>query len=198
MPAQAARPSCPSCGVAVTPGYQRCPRCHRPLPTSVRFGRVDGAPSGGATTIEPIEEPAVRWPWYLAGGAILIGAVVVIVIGSSGTRPAPALPDDPVVDEPTDESTDDVGGYDEPAPPTARPVDPGPAADRLARQMAAVRLYATVEAVGDTIDIRSSFCADDRIAGLVADVAPDLREAGVVNVRCRALHGAEAWIRPLP
>jgi hypothetical protein len=64
--------------------------------------------------------------------------------------------------------------------------------------MAEVRLYATVEPIGDAVEIRSSFCEDPRIAELVADVAPDLREAGVVNVRCRALHGAEAWIRPLP
>lgn len=190
-----ARPSCPSCGIAVTPGYQRCPKCHRPLPTSVRFTRPLDA--GGATTIEP-DEVVTRWPWYLAGLIVLAGAVAVIVVGSHPSKPAPALPDDPVVDEEPDDTPGAGVDEDEAVPtPPPRP-DPAPAADRLARLMAAVRLYATTEAIGDTVEIRSTFCAEPRVPGIIADVAADLRAAGIVAVRCRALHGAEAWTRPLP
>jgi hypothetical protein len=183
--------------VAVTPGYQRCPKCHAALPSSVRMPRLaDGG--GGATTAAPVDEPASRWPWYLAGFAVLAGAVAVVVIGASGGKPAPELPDDPVVDDEVVEAAAGTGDEEAPAPAPPRPPDPAPAADRLARQMAGVRLYATVEPIGDTIEIRSASCDDARIAGLIAEVAPDLREAGVVTVTCRALHGAEAWTRPLP
>lgn len=195
MPAPLARPSCPSCGIAVTPGYQRCPRCHHELPTSVRFSRI--ADGGGATSAAPIDEPQRRWPWYVVGFAILAGAVAVVAIGSSrGSHAAPIL-DAPAVAAPPVEPQ--PGGADDeqlqPAP--ARP-DPGPIGDRLARNLARVRLYATVEVIADTLEIRSSFCADPGVPGLVAEVAPDLEAAGVVAVRCRALHGAEQWSRPLP
>ena len=156
------------------------------------------AGGGGATTVAPVDEPARRWPWYVAGIVVLAGAVAVIVIGSSDRKPAPELPDDPIVDEEQVEPTVAGSDVEAPAPPPTRRPDPAPAADRLARQMAGVRLYATVEPIGDTIEIRSGFCDDARIAGLIADVAPDLRAAGIVNVTCRALHGAEAWTRPLP
>jgi hypothetical protein len=153
---------------------------------------------GGATVAASADEPVRRWPWYLAGLVVLAGAVAVVVIGSSETKPKPALPDDPVVDE--EVAPPPAGGAedDEPSVAPSRAPDPAPAADRLARLMAGVRLYATVEPIGDTVEIRSAYCDDTRIVGLVADVAPELREAGVVNVACRALHGAQAWIRPLP
>ena len=196
MQASTARPSCPSCGIAVTPGYQRCPRCHHELPTSVRFSRI--ADGGGATSTAALDESQRRWPWYLAGLVILAGAVAVVVIGSSGGRHPAPLPDDPVVEDQPDEPQ--AGSADDDqvqAPPPSRP-DPGPIGDRLARNLARVRLYATVEVIADTVEIWSSFCADPGIPGLVAEVAPDLRDAGVITVRCRALHGAEQWSRPLP
>ncbi len=144
-----------------------------------------------------LDEPQRRWPWYLAGLAILAGAAAVVVIGSSRASHAAPLPDDPVVEDQPDVpqagSDDDVPVQ----PPPARP-DPGPIGDRLARNLARVRLYATVEVIADTIEIRSSFCADPGVPGLIAEVAPDLEDAGVITVRCRALHGAEQWSRPLP
>lgn len=199
MPASSQRPTCPSCGIAVTPGYRRCPKCHAALPSSVQMSRLDTAGGGGgATTTAPLDEPGARWPWYLAGLVVLGGAVAVIVHGSRDERPAAPLPDDPIIDE-AEAAPDEPPADDEVAPaPRVGTPDPGPAADRLARLMAGVRLYATVEADGELLEIRSSFCDDDRISALLADVAPDLRAAGVADVRCRALGGPEAWTRPLP
>lgn len=197
MPAPSARPSCPSCGVAVTPGYQRCPRCHRPLPSAVRFSRIASEVGGGATSLEPEVETVARWPWYGAGIAVLAGAVAVIVIGASGGHARAPLPDDPVVDDEVAEPEDDTVA-DEPTLAVARPPDPGPAADLLARELAKIRLYATIEPLGEVVEIRSSFCAEPAMATVLGAVAPDLREAGMASVRCRALHGAEQWARALP
>src|SRR5260221_11387206 len=38
--------TCPACGVAVVPGYVRCPKCHRPLP---RFARNSTSAVGGTS-----------------------------------------------------------------------------------------------------------------------------------------------------
>lgn len=180
------------------PGYPRCPKCHAVLPASGRMNRIaDGG--GGTTAAVVVDEPARRWPWYVAGALVLAGAVAVVIIGSGGKAPAAELPDDPVPPEDVVEPQAGSAAPDE-APPAVLPRTPdaGPVADRLATTMAGLRLYATVEPIGDTIEIRTAYCADARIAGLVADVTADLRGAGITTVTCRALHGAEAWTRPLP
>ncbi|HVV84990.1 MAG TPA: hypothetical protein VHE35_18125 [Kofleriaceae bacterium] len=192
------RPSCPSCGIAVTPGYTRCPKCHRPLPSSTRFSRLGDSAGGGGTTSEPAEEPVTRWPWYLAGAVVLAGAVAVIILGAGHRKVAPPLPDDPVSPEQATQPPA-AGSDEEPTtPPPPRPPDPAPIADRLQRLLGNARLFATVEAQDDTVEIRSNFCADPGMPGVIAQVAPDLRESGIVDVTCRALSGVEAWTRPLP
>ena len=163
----------------------------------MRFSKITDSGGGGATTLEPPEAPQQRWPWYLAGLAVLGGAVVVIVLGARAGRREVPLPDDPVIDDEVVEPQVGSAEDEPPASPPSRP-DPAPAADRLARLMANVRLYATVAAIGDAIEIRSTSCADPGLARPLLEVAPELREAGIVTVRCRALHGAEQWTRPLP
>ena len=197
MPAANGRPTCPSCGIAVMPGYPRCPKCHAALPASGRMNRIaDGG--GGTSAAVVVDEPARRWPWYVAGVLVLAGAVAVVIIGSGGKKPAAELPDDPVTPEDVVEPQPGSAAPDE-GPPAVLPRTPdaSPVADRLATTMAGLRLYATVEPIGDTIEIRTAYCADARVAGLLADVTADLRTAGITTVTCRALHGAEAWTRPL-
>ncbi len=190
------RPTCPGCGVALTPGYPRCPKCHHALPTSVRMARTDG---GGATGLasEDAADRGLRWPWYLAGLALLGLAVALVASGLRDERPAVELPDDPELVEPGPEPVVTDEPATPPPVPTSRP-DPTPIADRLARLMAGVRLYATVEAVDEVVEIRTGFCDDPRIGELLGEVAVDLKQAGVVSARCRAPHGAEQWSRPLP
>src|SRR5207249_7837324 len=65
-------PVCPGCGVAVVPGYVRCPRCHAALPIA--------APRRNASTIDPGGTSVARseMPRPVLYG---LGAIAVIVVG---------------------------------------------------------------------------------------------------------------------
>ena len=56
---------CPSCGVAVTPGYVRCPKCKRGLPQRARTALE------GGTAVASSGRP-IRW--------IILGALVAALV----------------------------------------------------------------------------------------------------------------------
>src|SRR5207253_4548967 len=76
---------CPKCGVPVTPGYVRCPKCRAPQPRR-------------ATTIAPGGTAVDSMPFPVVPVAIVGGVVVAMVVayfalrgggGAQAARPAP-------------------------------------------------------------------------------------------------------------
>ena len=53
---QPVRAVCPACGVAVVPGYVKCPKCHAGLPLAGgRTKRMTGDPGGTAVHLNPAQ-----------------------------------------------------------------------------------------------------------------------------------------------
>src|SRR5262249_25567780 len=66
---------CPACGIAVVPGYVRCPKCHAGLPLGAGHGKRTTADPGGTAVVQrgfPIS--AVVTAVGCAGASILFGA----------------------------------------------------------------------------------------------------------------------------
>lgn len=196
MPEGTTQP-CPACGIAVMIGYTKCPKCHAPMPGAQRTKRASMA---GGTTAERVEPAAAGGGWLWLGAVAAVG-IGLVVWGTQcrggGARPAPAA----TVEEGGDSPGSAVAPVVVP-PPTLSPAspdrpDPSFAADALEGELAGERLYATVQARGEVLDLRSAFCAEARLGELVARHAAELRAAGVVRVRCSEPHGALAFERPL-
>jgi len=197
---------CPGCGIAVTVGYARCPRCHAPMPSA---GRMMRASAGGGTSLEGGGTSVAASPdgatgnrrvliAAVAGIGLIVAAVLVArSLGRDRRAPVPAAAPEAVA-EPAAAPVAPPSA-DEPIAPSLSPAAPDPAvaAAALARALAAARLFGTVEVRGDTVEIRSAACSDGALAAELARYAADLRAGGVTTARCRELHGAEVFARPL-
>lgn len=171
--------TCPSCGVAVVPGYVRCPKCRKPLPQ--RPSAVEGGTA--------VEAPS-------RGGPMLIG-LVAVVLAAGGviaylatrkdaaptTRAAPtAQPDDPGTPVPETPTTPDQPAQTQ-AQPAAGP-SPVDIAGELERALKKQRLWATVEVTGSRADVRSGSCSDPAMAPMLDGAAPSFKAAGLTKLRC--------------
>ena len=213
---------CPKCAVAVPIGYVKCPRCHAPMPAVPRLRResMRDAIAGGTSVPEP---ETGGFPWLLAGVcAAAATAAVIWYVSSGGARAAdsaagaatgagsgaPAMTASAPPVAPAGSTGPGGGGAAgsgsaadvEPSPTPA--VDPRPrqradAIAALGRTLAADRLWATVEAVGDAVVIRSSFCADTGVGAHVDAAHDQLAGAGFRAVRCLEKAGAPVWQRDL-
>ena len=103
--------TCPACGVAVLPGYARCPnkRCRKPLPRRAQT-QVEGGTS--------VTEETKRWPLFAAIGAALIGTIAIIMLGRGGDEkpkvaPQVAPTQQPDTPERDSSSTNVTGGGSE-------------------------------------------------------------------------------------
>ncbi|HEY0253698.1 MAG TPA: hypothetical protein VGC41_19340 [Kofleriaceae bacterium] len=191
---------CPACGVAVVPGYVKCPKCHRPLP---RFARNSISPVGGTTVVEKTSS----WPLYAFVG------VVVLVIGGyfvrrafidyahAGKRimmrDAGAL----VVEDQPSETPDTP---QPPAPPIVQPTNAVPVtvhaeevAIQLGNTLKRQRLWSTVSVVGNHVEVRSSSCADAGMKPAIDNVASQFHAAGLTKLRCLEQSGAVVFARDL-
>ncbi|HEU0029631.1 MAG TPA: hypothetical protein VFQ53_03285 [Kofleriaceae bacterium] len=190
-------PSCPSCGVAVVPGYVKCPKCHAALPYgSGRRSRLTADPGGTA-----LEERGV--PWLPVLGALGVAAAIVIVfvvLGRSGDEPAATTPATPA--QPLTTPTTAVAPTASPTPsaPTATAPasrNPTAAAAELDRALRRQKLWSTVEVTGPRIDVRSAACGDAAMTPVIDSAVPALREAGLTRLRCLAQSGAVVLERDL-
>lgn len=167
---------CPSCGVAVVPGYVRCPKCQQPLPR-LRARGVEG----GTAVAAPRRSPLLA----IIGVALVAIALVVYFGLRSSSKPAAKPSTAATVDEPPPEPADIP---DEPQTATApeepaRP-DPQHLANNLRRTLERQRLWSQVTIVGDHVDVQSSSCGDPAMAPVLDAAAPSFKAAGLTRLRC--------------
>ena len=190
--------ACPSCGVAVIPGYVRCPRCHAVLPGAARARRASlGA--GGGTSVEPRAFPIVP----VAAGAIAVGVVLLLVLGGGDARKQAPAPTPGTAAPGAEAAAAPAPGGPPQAPP--RPLDipaatgpsPSAAAAELERALGRQRLWSSVAASGDRVDVRSGSCADPAMGPMIDAARAALRGAGLTRLRCLAQSGAVVLERDL-
>jgi hypothetical protein len=182
--------NCPACGVAVLPGYARCPRCRKPLPQ-----RPANTVEGG-TALEPARR--IPLPAVIAAGAV--GLAVILWLGlRGGDDTAPARPQPvattpaaaPPPPRPTATPTPAVA----PPPPSAPSADE--VADDLERTLKRQRLWSTVSVTGSRVDIRGGACSDPAIQAPIAATAAAFKAAGLTTLRCVEQSGAVVFTREL-
>jgi len=184
---------CPACGVAVVPGYVRCPKCHRPLP---RFGRATASPVGG-TAIQHKSSPL----GMIAIGIVVVGALVALfaIRGGKKSHAAPATP--PPLD--TTPATAPASAPPPSAPVAALPPvstttqNPGAIAAQLDRTLQRMRLFSTVNVTGARVEVLSASCRDPQLVKQVSAVAASFKAAGLTRVRCVEQSGAVVFDRDL-
>ncbi|CAN5240358.1 hypothetical protein BH11MYX1_BH11MYX1_21630 [soil metagenome] len=188
---------CPACGIAVVPGYVRCPKCHKPLP---RFARDSISPVGG-TVVEAKRSNGI----YLASGfaALFVLALVAHHFWVSGKSDAEAATSRPNVVAPVGTPPTPTPEPNPPVPPVVDPAAPQPTvhADEVAvalkRRLDKQRLWATVTVVGDHVDLRSTACGDAAVKHEIEQSAAQFHAAGLTRLRCLEQSGAVVFARTL-
>lgn len=184
---------CPKCGVAVVPGYVKCPKCQAALPSAKRTAAPGGTVAAGAgrTPVMP----------FVLGGAVALGIVLFFALRKdSASEAAPPPESDPQADpaqaqQPAQPQAADPTAM--PADPPSQPDKPDPTAavNALSRALTKQRLWGKVEVVGDRVDVRSGACSDPGMAPVLdANTAP-LRDAGLTKLRCMEQSGAVVFER---
>lgn len=188
--------TCPACGVAVVPGYVKCPKCHRPLP---RYSRSSVSPVGGTA----VETPASKASPVLALLAALVVAGGIIWFFVSRKHTANAAPPAPAADT-TGSAAAQPAAVVTPAAPTtpvATPAQPTVRADQVARNLESdlkkLRLWSTVSVIGDHVDVHSSSCNDAGMKSTIQPQLPAFHAAGLTKLRCLEQSGAVVFARDL-
>ena len=188
---------CPACGVAVVPGYAKCPKCHKPLPYS--GGRRAQTTAGGTVAEDK------RFPIALI--AVPLGAMIVIALllktcagGDEATPETTVQPTQPAVQvggaDPTIAAQPiDLGQTTQPAVPQA--FDPSVAIGELDRVLRGRRFWSTIDVARPRVDVRSASCDDPAMSPTIDAVAPTLRSAGLTRLRCVAQSGTVVFERDL-
>jgi len=188
---------CPSCGVAVVPGYSRCPKCKAALPYGDGRSKRPTVDPGG-TAVRERAFPIIGA--LIAAVVITIAIVLVFGLGGGRTKKKQQLAV-PVVQEPTAQPR----GVQAPPPNieavrppvTPPPPDPNATAASLEHALQRQRLWSTVEAYGNRVDIRSSSCAEAAMTAMIDAARDPLRAAGLTRVRCLAQSGVVVVERDL-
>lgn len=189
--------TCPACGVAVVPGYVKCPKCHRPLP---RFARNSVSPVGGTA----VEEQGSKASPVLALVVALVvagGIIAFFAMRKHGTTAA-ATPAPAPVEAGETEAPVVAPVPDRPTPPTVAPVAPtGPRGDQVAanleRDLKRQHLWSSVTISGDRVDVRSQTCKDPGMKATVDAAAASLHAAGLTHLRCVEQSGSVIFNRDL-
>lgn len=183
-------PVCPACGVAVVPGYVRCPKCHAGITGRTKRSTVEP----GGTTVEPKGFP-------LSAIAIAVGVMVVVfgvgfALRGRGRTAGQEIAAQPQVLEavPASPPARRVASPAAPAPAapevvTAAP-DPAAAASDLEASLRKQRLWNRVEIIGSRLDVRSGSCLDPAMRAAIEGKKAVLRSAGLTRLRCVEQSGA--------
>jgi hypothetical protein len=188
---------CPACGVAVVPGYVRCPRCHAGLPGRIKRTTID--PGGTAV-------PQRRFPVaaMIAGLGVAVAIILVFALRGSTRQPEPepAAPPDPIqaiTANPQPPAPVAVGPQAQLAPSASEAAvqDPGPAVAELKLALRDRRLWGSVVITGQRVDVRSGSCADPAMQPLIETKRSLLHSAGLTKLRCVEQSGAVVFERDL-
>jgi hypothetical protein len=181
--------TCPACGIAVVPGYARCPKCHAEL-----GGPRAAVSNPGGTAIDRRPLPIVPIVVAVAVAAAVIAFVATRRSGSGEATPPPAELE-PAIDQ--------HATITQPVTPAApgsasqRRPDPDAIAGQVDRALKRAHLWSTVGAAGSRLDIRSTSCNDPGLARIVDGARGALREAGLVRLRCAEQNGKIVFERDL-
>jgi hypothetical protein len=186
---------CPKCGVAVTPGYVRCPKCRQRLPPQ---RRATTNVSGG-TAVETRPFPVI--PLAITAGALLVVILLYLAFRGGGStvaaNPSPT-PSPPPSPSPSPTPTPSPTPSPVPGPtPTAHGPAPEAVAADLERALKRKHLWSTVTVIGDHLDVRSSSCRDPGMGSELASAAGAGKSAGLVRLRCLEESGAVVLERDL-
>lgn len=188
---------CPVCGVAVVPGYVKCPKCHAPLPAFART-RSRGTIDPGGTALEE-KKP---FPYGFALIAVLGAVSIIAVFGMRHGKKAgdavpviqPAPTTAPAV-TPAPVAPQTQVNFD--VPPTSTGPTPQVVAADLMHQLGRQRLWGTVEVIGLRADIRSGGCSDPAMKPLIDRSVAPLKGAGLTKLRCLEQSGRVVFERDL-
>lgn len=198
--------TCPQCGLGVSPGYPRCPKCHASMPATPSLAaETHPRQVQGGTSVSSGPGPYL---WIAIAGVVVVAAVVVYLARGSddqGTTPSsaapavapasnlePALPAASAEPDPFATTDSDLA--------TAARDDRSAARSRAAAAvdsaLEGARLWGTVAVSGEHLHIHSAYCAS------ITDehVAAGRDGAGAVlfeSVSCFERHGPLVWERPL-
>jgi hypothetical protein len=188
---------CPTCGVAVIPGYVRCPKCHAGLSlSSGRIKRVTVDPGGTAL-------PQRRLPVGSVLVAVAVAAAIILLFGVRGgskkTEAASAALPDPIaaVPEPLRRTLIRPPAPPAPEAPVATAPDPRAAIGELEATLRRQRLWGRAEVTGQRVDLRSGSCSDKAMRTLIDGEAALLHGAGLTKLRCVEQSGAVVFERDL-
>lgn len=185
---------CPACGIAVVPGYVRCPKCHGPLP---RAARSTISPVGGTAVKAPSGSPLIA-----VAAAVAIGGGIIAYFSLRNRPPSPVTDSEPSADVGPEESaqpeppTTDPSAAAPTLAPTKRPA-PEPLAADLERSLKRARLWSTVTTIGDRVEVRSGSCADPQMKTAVDSAASLFKAAGLTRLRCVEQSGTVVFSRDL-
>jgi len=186
--------TCPACGVAVVPGYVRCPKCQAPLPKKRGITVAGGtavAGSGGLPIV-PI----------IAVGAVVLVVILYFALSKSPPKKVEPKQEEDTTEEPTDDTADQNAVNPVPVPddnnrPTGNKADPDATAQDLERALRRQRLWSTVEVVDKTVEVRSGSCRDEQMMPMVNAARRALHDVGLTRLRCVEQSGAVVFEREL-
>ncbi len=187
---------CPVCGVAVVPGYVRCPKCHAGLPGGGRAKRSTAEPSG--TSVAP-----KGFPMSAVAVAVGVAGVIILVFGlRSGKKleAVPVAPAEPIEIRRPVETAHIVTEPQAAAPELAAEAaarDQHAAALELEDTLHRQRLWGRVEILGQRVDLRSGSCADKAMKPVIEGARSVLHGAGLTKLRCVEQSGAVVFERDL-
>lgn len=182
-----AGPTCPACHIAVLPGYTKCPKCHTLMPYSKGTRSNTVADPGGTVAAQKANLVVP------VGVAVGVAGVIIafFALRGHGNASAEVPRDAPTVAEAAQPKPIAPTGA---APPaiSSRPLVPREAsrpspvtvAGDLERQLRKLRLWSTVEATGNRVDVRSASCEDPAMASVLDAATAPLRSAGLTKLRC--------------
>jgi hypothetical protein len=197
--------TCPKCGLGVSPGYPKCPKCHAVMPVAPSLGaETPSHPVQGGTSVSSGPGPYV---WIAVAGVLVVAAVVIYVARGSNE---PATTSSPVPAAAPESTREPALKVAEPEPDPFATTDSDLATtargDLTAARTRAVgavdaalegaRLWGTVTVAGEQLHIHSAYCAsitDEHVAAGRDGAGTPLFE----TVSCFERHGPLVWERPL-